>query len=233
MLCPSARDWASNSPSRICCAEGGGLQAQTSIPTRHIDFSTGPYFFDALGIQALSGSIAPWLQGTPAAAIILKWWLCWLSDSRDAVHTRHQQQDPAFQCLERCQSTGLDLGRLSSPFLVVAFSPITDNDPCSVSAATLYAKRSLKMAHKRQPMHSPDLPKYPAVPTRWEFDGAGIEFRLWTQPVLEQDTAVPMTLTWRHLDGTAGKRGCSGIVEATEYASRVVVLAGMGERLTD
>ena len=83
------------------------------------------------------------------------------------------------------------------------------------------------------PMDGHDLPAYPALPTRWKFDGAGIEFRLWTRPVVERGTPTAMTLVWRFGDGTRGKRRCGGLMEATEYASRVVVMAGAGERLTE
>ena len=41
-----------------------------------------------------------------------------------------------------------------------------------------------------------------------------------------------MTLTWRFGDGTAGKRGCGGMLEATEHASHVVAMTGAGVRLT-
>lgn len=82
------------------------------------------------------------------------------------------------------------------------------------------------------PMDGHDLPAYPALPTRWEFDGAGIEFRLWTRPVVARGKPAAMTLTWRFGDGTAGKRGCGGMLEATEYASRVVAVSGAGVRLT-
>ena len=75
-------------------------------------------------------------------------------------------------------------------------------------------------------------PTYLALPTRWEFDGAGIEFRLWTRPVVAHGTPTAMTLVWKFRDGTRGKRRCGGFIEATEYASRVVVMAGAGERLT-
>ena len=74
---------------------------------------------------------------------------------------------------------------------------------------------------------------YLALPTRWEFDGAGIEFRLWTRPVVERGRLTAMTLTWRFGDGTAGRRGCGGILEATEHASRVVAMASVGVRLRD
>lgn len=70
--------------------------------------------------------------------------------------------------------------------------------------------------------------------TRWEFDGAGIHFTVWTRPVVSEGgrKVAPMTLLWRFEDGTTGSRPCSGLVEATEYASRVVSAASCGDRLT-
>ena len=75
-------------------------------------------------------------------------------------------------------------------------------------------------------------PAYLGLPTRWEFDGAGIEFRLWTLPVIERGIPTAMTLVWKFGDGTMGKRRCGGFMEATEYASRVVGMAGASVRLT-
>ncbi|MFC0409712.1 hypothetical protein [Roseomonas elaeocarpi] len=78
------------------------------------------------------------------------------------------------------------------------------------------------------------MPYTPLGLTRFEFDGSGIAFRIWTRPVVSDGgrAVAPVTLLWRHPDGTAGKRPCSGFVEATEYAARVVADAAMGTVLT-
>lgn len=85
------------------------------------------------------------------------------------------------------------------------------------------------------PLHR-DTPSPPFLGlTRFEFDGAGIAFRVWTRPVLSRGgrEVAPVTLTWTHRDGcTRGRRVCSGVIEATAYASRVVASADMGEHLT-
>lgn len=70
--------------------------------------------------------------------------------------------------------------------------------------------------------------------TRFEFDGASIQFTVWTRPVVSEGgrRVAPMTLLWRFEDGTTGRRPCGSLVEATEYAARVVSAAACGERLT-
>ena len=74
----------------------------------------------------------------------------------------------------------------------------------------------------------------PAWPDPLEFDGAGILFRIWARPVLSAGgtEVVPVTLIWQHADGTHGRRRCGGVIEATQYAARVVSEAGCGTRLT-
>ena len=42
---------------------------------------------------------------------------------------------------------------------------------------------------------------------------------------------VPVTLLWRHPDGTTGRRGCAGFVAAMDHASRMVAAAGVGSVL--
>ena len=78
------------------------------------------------------------------------------------------------------------------------------------------------------------MPYTPLGLTRFEFDGAGIAFRVWARPVVSEGgkAVAPVTLLWRHPDGTSGKRPCSGFVEATEYAAKVVAQAGAGCMLT-
>ena len=87
---------------------------------------------------------------------------------------------------------------------------------------------------------TPDLAMLPVAPlptppsllglTRWDFDGAGIGFRIWTRPVIGAGgrEVVPVTLLWRHPDGTTGRRACHGFMDAVEHASRVVAAAGCG-----
>jgi hypothetical protein len=86
------------------------------------------------------------------------------------------------------------------------------------------------MVAKRRPSTPPPLLGL----TRWEFDGAGILFRIWARPVLSAGgtEVAPVTLVWRHADGTRGRRRCGGVIEATQYAARVVSEAGCGTRLT-
>lgn len=69
--------------------------------------------------------------------------------------------------------------------------------------------------------------------THFEFDGSGIQFRVWTRPVVSNGgrRVTPMTLLWRFEDGTKGVRPCGGLIEATEYAARVINAASCGERL--
>ena len=77
-------------------------------------------------------------------------------------------------------------------------------------------------------MDGHDVPVHQALPTRWEVNSGGIEFRLWTRPVIERGHVTPITLTWRHHDGAMGQRSCGGMLEATEYASRAVTMADVG-----
>ena len=69
--------------------------------------------------------------------------------------------------------------------------------------------------------------------THFEFHGSGIQFRVWTRPVVSDGgrRVTPMTLLWRFEDGTKGVRPCGGLIEATEYAARVISAASCGERL--
>jgi hypothetical protein len=63
--------------------------------------------------------------------------------------------------------------------------------------------------------------------TRWEWDGAGIRFRIWTRPIVGRGgrEVVPMTLVWRRPDGSCGLKRCSGFIEAMETASEVAAAA--------
>jgi hypothetical protein len=81
----------------------------------------------------------------------------------------------------------------------------------------------------------PDLtgPVAPAIPppllglTRWEWDGAGIRFRLWARPVIGHGgrEVVPVTLLWRQPDGSSGIAACSGFVDAMDRAARIAEAA--------
>jgi hypothetical protein len=76
-------------------------------------------------------------------------------------------------------------------------------------------------------------PSAPLGHTHFEFDGSGIQFRVWTRPVISDGgrKVTPMTLLWRFEDGTKGVRPCGGLIEATEYAARIINAASCGERL--
>jgi hypothetical protein len=56
--------------------------------------------------------------------------------------------------------------------------------------------------------------------TRWEWDGGGIRFRIWTRPVIGGGgrDVVPVTLLWDRPDGTHGMARCGGILHAMECA---------------
>jgi hypothetical protein len=62
------------------------------------------------------------------------------------------------------------------------------------------------------------------------FDGPGVTFRLVMDA--EPRLARRVVLTWRHEEGMEGRRHCNSYLEATEYASRVVVSRSLGIRLT-
>lgn len=62
------------------------------------------------------------------------------------------------------------------------------------------------------------------------FDGPGVTFRLVVDA--EPGAARRVVLTWRHEEGGRGRRICNSYLEATEYASRVVVSRSLGIRLT-
>ncbi|WP_149536920.1 hypothetical protein [Siccirubricoccus phaeus] len=64
--------------------------------------------------------------------------------------------------------------------------------------------------------------------TRWEWDGAGIRFRIWARPVIGRGgrEVVPVTLLWRQQDGSTGMARCGGFVEAMEQAARIAGTAG-------
>jgi hypothetical protein len=70
--------------------------------------------------------------------------------------------------------------------------------------------------------------------TRWEFDGAGVHFKVWTRPVVSDGGAqiTPMMLLWQFENGNRGKRAVDGLVDATSYAATVVSAASNGKLLT-
>lgn len=69
--------------------------------------------------------------------------------------------------------------------------------------------------------------------TRWEFDGAGIQFRIWTRPVVSDGgrQVASMVMVWRHPSGEVGRRTCAGMVDAVEHSARVIAGASVGQRL--
>lgn len=79
----------------------------------------------------------------------------------------------------------------------------------------------------------PSSPVAPATPppllglTRWEWDGAGIHFRIWARPIIGRggQEVVPVTLLWRQPDGSSGMANCSGFVEAMDHAARIAEAA--------
>lgn len=76
---------------------------------------------------------------------------------------------------------------------------------------------------------SPALPTPPPLLglTRWEWNGAGIRFRIWARPVIGRGgrEVVPVTLLWHHPDGSHGQANCGGFIEAMERATRIAEAA--------
>ncbi|MCO6417442.1 hypothetical protein JYK14_14910 [Siccirubricoccus sp. KC 17139] len=77
------------------------------------------------------------------------------------------------------------------------------------------------------PQAIPPLPPLLGL-TRWEWDGAGIRFRIWARPIIGRGgrEVVPVTLLWQQRDGSSGMARCGGFVEAMERALRITEGAG-------
>jgi hypothetical protein len=59
--------------------------------------------------------------------------------------------------------------------------------------------------------------------TRWEWDGGGIRFRIWARPIIGCGgrEVVPVTLVWRHPDGSGGIARCGGFMDAMDRVARI------------